>query len=63
MRYWDDILLYGDQLEGLDKKNSPTIAEDFIRKNYPGYKPEDLAASLVYLCPGMKDGWRLIIER
>mgnify|MGYP005785698247 CR=1 FL=1 len=20
MRYWDDILLYGDQLEGLDKK-------------------------------------------
>lgn len=61
IRYWDDMLLYGDQLEGLDK-NSPTIAEDFIRKNFPGYKPEDLAANLVYLCPGMKDGWRPTVE-
>lgn len=57
MRYWDDMLLYGDQLEGLDK-DSPTIAEDFIRKNFPGYRPEDLAANFVYLCPGMKDEGR-----
>lgn len=52
-RYWDNMMEYGDQLAGLDR-NSPTLVEDFIQKNFPGRSPEDLVQSLIYLCAGME---------
>lgn len=52
-RYWDDMMEYGDQLAGLDR-NSPTLVEDFIQKNFPGRSSEDLVPSLIYLCAGME---------
>ena len=52
-RYWDDMMEYGDQLAGLDR-NSPTLVEDFIQKNFPELSSEDLAPRLMYLCHGVK---------
>ena len=52
-RYWDNMMEYGDQLAGLDR-NSPTLVEDFIQKNFPGRSSEDLVPSLIYLCYGME---------
>ena len=52
-RYWDNMMKYGDQLAGLGR-NSPTLVEDFIQKNFPGLSSEDLAPRLVYMCHGME---------
>ena len=52
-RYWDDMMEYGTQLDGLDR-NSPSVVKDFIQKNFTGYSPEELAPRLVYLCHGME---------
>lgn len=52
-RYWDNMMKYGDWLAGLDR-NSPTLVEDFIQKNFPELSSEDLAPRLMYLCHGVK---------